>query len=45
MQNLRFGVGLFPSKHAGDETERYYAEWKYYKDQVKKGETWNRGLV
>jgi ribulose-5-phosphate 4-epimerase/fuculose-1-phosphate aldolase len=29
----------------GEEAERYYAEWRYYKDKVRKGEPWNRGLL
>lgn len=29
----------------GGGGEPYHAEWKYYKDKVRKGETWNRGLV
>jgi ribulose-5-phosphate 4-epimerase/fuculose-1-phosphate aldolase len=24
--------------------DRYFAEWRYYQDKVKKGELWNRGL-
>lgn len=29
----------------GEEAaEHYYAEWRYYKDKVQKGELWNRGV-